>query len=417
MRRSQTRTIRLGRREIRRSRAALGGIGVVAIALAAAVITPLALRTGSTPSSGLRGADIGSMAVPTVAMTSFAGYPGQMAGARRLAVNAIATGDGPAARRRRHGRAPRRLEAGRRRCRTLVTSLSGLPDTTPSRTAALTSVVHGPAGWLAVGMPWPVSLTSGDGVTWRPGGPEHRDDLAGLYLSIAAAGGPHGYVVLGKQRWQRAATGAWPTSGGLRTCRTWTRAHDVNATNGLQPDTRGCRQDRRVRVSRLAQRQASSRVTTNGPDVADHRPALASDAQLNQIAVHGNLVVATGGWDHQHAVTPAFAEFSADGGLHWQMAHLNLPGQDTVITALAATPKGFVATGSYGGPGQHQIAVWTSTTGANWTPVHLRGLTSTPASRTHVITALAASSDATTGIGPVGSAASRQAVIFTLPAG
>ena len=54
--RSQTRTIRLGRREIRRSRAALGGIGVVVIALAAAVITPLALRTGSTSQPGRPGA-------------------------------------------------------------------------------------------------------------------------------------------------------------------------------------------------------------------------------------------------------------------------------------------------------------------------------------------------------------------------
>jgi hypothetical protein len=141
-----------------------------------------------------------------------------------------------------------------------------------------------------------------------------------------------------------------------------------------------------------------------------------ANAQFNQVAVRGNLAVATGGWDGQHAVTPAFAEFSADGGLHWQMAHLNLPGQATVITALTATPKGFVAAGTYGGPGQHQVAVWTSTTGASWTPVHVRGLTDTTASRTHGITALVASKDATTGVGPVAPAASRQAVIFTLPA-
>lgn len=412
MRRSQTRTIRLGRREIRRSRAALGGIGVVVIALAAVVITPLALRTASTSQPGRPGADIGSMAVPTVAMTSFAGYPGQMAGAPKLAVNAIATGDGqrlavggtdghPAVWRQDAGGAW-----------TLVTSLSGLPA--QSGTAALTSVVHGPAGWLAVGMPWPVSLTSGDGVTWRPGGPD-SDDLAGV-LSIAAAGGPHGYVVLGKAL-ATSGHGCVADVWWSPDLRTWTRAHDVNATNGSsQTLAVAAKTDGFVSAGSHNGRPAVW-VTTNGPTWRTIVLPSPANAQLNQIAVHGNLVVATGGWDHQHAVTPAFAEFSADGGLHWQMAHLNLPGQDTVITALTATPKGFVATGSYGGPGQHQIAVWTSTTGANWTPVHLRGLTGTTASRTHVITALAASSDATTGIGPVGSAASRQAVIFTLPAG
>jgi hypothetical protein len=34
--------------------------------------------------------------------------------------------------------------------------------------AALTSVTHGSAGWLAVGVPGPIAFTSADGITWQP---------------------------------------------------------------------------------------------------------------------------------------------------------------------------------------------------------------------------------------------------------
>jgi hypothetical protein len=407
---SQTRTIRIGRTEIRRSRAVLGGIGVVVIALAAAGIIPLALRTGGTSQASGPGASIGRMAVPAVAMTSFAGYPGQMTGAPRLAVNAIATGNGQRLAVGGTDGHPAVWRQDADGAWALVTSLSGLPE--QSRAAALMSVVHGPAGWLAVGVPWPVSLVSADGMHWRAGGPD-SDDFAGV-LSIDATAGPGGYVVLGKAL-ATSGHGCVADVWWSRNLDTWTRAHDVNATNGSsQTLAVAAKTDGFVSAGSHNGKPAIW-VTTNGTSWRTIVLPAPANAQFNQIAVHGNLVVATGGWDGQHAVTPAFAEFSADGGMHWQMAHLNLPGQDTVITALAATPKGFVATGSYGGPGQHQIAVWTSTTGATWTPVHLRGLTGTTTSRTQVITALAADNDATTGIGPV--AASRQAVIFTLPTG
>src|SRR5215467_6422058 len=94
MHRIQTHTIRLGRREIRRSRVALAGVSAAVIILAAAVIASLALRAGSTSQLSRPSAGVGSMALPTLAVTSFAGYPGQMAGAPTLAVNAIASGDG-----------------------------------------------------------------------------------------------------------------------------------------------------------------------------------------------------------------------------------------------------------------------------------------------------------------------------------
>ena len=293
----------------------------------------------------------------------------------------------------------------------LVTSLSGLPA--QSGAAALTSVVHGAAGWLAVGVPWPVSLVSADGMHWRVGGPD-SGDFAGV-LSIGAAAGPQGYVVLGKLR---------VPSGGCvadvwwsRDLVTWTRAHDVNDTSGSSQTLAVAAQANGFVSVGSHNGRPAVWVTTDGKAWRTIVLPSPANAQFNQVAVRGNLVVATGGWDGQRAVTPAFAEFSTDGGLRWQMARLNLPGQDTVMTALAATSTGFVATGSYGAPGQGQVAVWTSTTGASWTPVHLRGLTGTTASGTHGITALGASNDATTGIGPDAVAASRQAVVFTLPTG
>jgi hypothetical protein len=410
MHRIQTHTIRLGGRDFRRSRVALAVAGVAVIVLAA-VITPLALRTGGTPQPSRPSAGTGSMALPTLAMTSFAGYPDQMAGAPRLAVNAIAGGDGQ---RLAVGGTDGHPAVWRQDARggwTLLTSLSALPARPGS--AALMSVVRGPAGWLAVGMPWPISLTSGDGVTWQPGGPD-SDDFAGV-LSIAAAGGPHGYVVLGKAL-AASGRGCVADVWWSRDLRSWTRAHDVNGTNGSsQTLAVAAKTDGFVSAGSHNGRPAVW-VTSNGTAWRTIDLPAPANAQFNQIAVHGNDVVATGGWDTQHAVTPAFAEFSADGGLHWQMSQLALPSKDTVITALTATPSGFVAAGSYGGPGHHQVAVWRSTTGASWTPVHVRGLTDTTASRTGGITALVASKDATTGIGPIAAAASRQAVIFTLPA-
>jgi len=59
---------------------------------------------------------------------------------------------------------------------TLVSSLSvasGYPGL-----SALTSVTHGPAGWLAVGGPGPIVLTSADGRTWQREA-QITSDLAG----------------------------------------------------------------------------------------------------------------------------------------------------------------------------------------------------------------------------------------------
>jgi photosystem II stability/assembly factor-like uncharacterized protein len=61
---------------------------------------------------------------------------------------------------------------------------------------ALTSVTHGPSGWLAVGMPGSVVLTSADGTTWQ----RARGNVPDLTRvpAVTATSGPGGYVIAGK---------------------------------------------------------------------------------------------------------------------------------------------------------------------------------------------------------------------------
>src|SRR6202040_3318535 len=78
---------------------------------------------------------------------------------------------------------------------TLVSSL-GLVAADP-HLRTLTSVTHGPAGWLAVGAPGPVILTSADGTHWAVAAGNITQDLAGV-AAVAAASGPAGYIIVGK---------------------------------------------------------------------------------------------------------------------------------------------------------------------------------------------------------------------------
>jgi len=405
----QTRTIRPGRGKIRRSRAALAGAGVVALALAVAVVTALALRTGSTPHTR-PSASQHAAALPTLAMTSFAGYPGQMAGTPKLAVTAVAAGDGERLAVGSAGGHPAVWRQDASGAWTLLTSLSGLPAR--SRVATLTSVTYGPAGWLAVGVPGPVILWSSEGTAWRPAPGNIAAEL-GKITVVSATGGPRGYVIVGKL----AAPGGGCVEDVLwsRNLTSWTRARDVDAPAGSsQTLAVAALPDGFVSVGSHNGKPA----VWVSPDGITWRTIVLPgprNAELNQIAVSGTQVVATGGSDGQGAGTPAFALSSRDGGTTWRQEVLQLPQPDTVITALAAGRQGFAAAGQYGMAGQQQIVVWELATGRDtWTSADISGVTGRGMGRTHEITALVASKDAVTGIGP---AAGRQVVILTLPAG
>jgi hypothetical protein len=409
----RTHTIRLGGRGIRRSHAALAAAGLAVIA-AAAIIATLALLPGGTPQSSRRSASPETEALPALpalGMTSLAGYPGQVppAGTPRLAVNAIAANDD--GQRLAVGSAdghPAIWSQDARGTWTLVTSLPAR-----SSTATLTSVTYGPAGWLAVGVPGPIALWSANGTTWRSAPGNIAADL-GKVTVVSATAGPRGYVILGKLAvpGHGCVGDVWWSPNMI----SWTRGHDVNnITGSSQTLAVAALPDGFVSVGSHEGKPAVW-VTSNGTTWRTIVMPSPVNAQLNQVAVIGDRVVATGGSDGSGArLTPAFAVSSTDGGAWWRHEVIRLPQPGTVVTALAAGDRGFVAAGQYGTPGLQQVAVWElSASGDAWTLAHVSGITAPGTEMTHEITALTASGDAVTGMGPVAPAANDRAVMFTL---
>ncbi len=386
-----------------------GYLVLAAIVLAVAGITiPLTVLSGSTsrPSSSAKASP------PALAVTSFAGYTGRAALPRapRLEVNAIASAAGqrlavgsadgyPAIWRQQPGGSW-----------TLVTSLADLPARPGP--ATLTTVTHGPAGWLAVGVPGPVVLTSANGTTWRPAAGSIAADL-GKISTVSAAAGPRGYIILGKLAVPGGCAADVWWSPDLTS---WKRAHDVNdATGSSQTLAVAALPDGFVSVGSHEGRPTAW-VTSDGTTWRTILLSGPANAQLNQIAVIGTRVVATGGSDGQGNGSAAFAVSSPDGGATWQQADLVLPAPGTVVTALAADGQGWIAAGQYGTPGRPRVVVWTLAPGMSaWSQTRVSGITGPGAGETPEITALGVTRDAVTGIGPVAPALSRRAAVFTLP--
>jgi hypothetical protein len=350
---------------------------------------------------------------PALAMTSFAGYAGRPAlpGAPKLAVRAIASAGGE---RLAVGSAdgyPAIWRQDPSGSWTLVTSPGDLPA--QSVPVTLTSVTHGPAGWLAVGVPGPVVLASMNGTTWRPAAGSIVADL-GKITAVSAAAGPRGYVILGRLAVKGGACAAdvWWSAD----LTSWKRAHDVNGTDGSsQTLAVAALADGFVSVGSHNGKPAAW-VTSDGTTWRTIFLSGPANAQLNQIAVIGARVVATGGSDGQGDGSAAFAVSSPDGGATWQQADLQLPAPGTVVTALAAGQRGWIAAGQYGPPGRPQVIVWKLASGRNtWAQAQVGGITDRGTGKTPAITALGVSKDAVTGIGPVAPALSRQAAVFTLP--
>ncbi|WP_067455110.1 hypothetical protein [Actinomadura macra] len=221
----------------------------------------------------------------------------------------------------------------------------------------LSEVAYGAQGWLAVGRtsgasPGPLAMTSPDGASWTkapfPAGPApaavtagpvgyvavgtgaawrstdlttwKRSDIDGNPVNVSATAG--GYVAVGGRE---KAPAAWTSPDGLK----WTQA--------------------KLSVSPPAGSPVP--VTGTGPPTA---------GPLAEVAARGNTVIALG----QAGSLPLV---SADGGATWTPRAL---GGATSVTAVAATPKGFVAAGATGG----DAAVWTSPDGTTWRRVPVAGL-------------------------------------------
>ena len=295
---------------------------------------------------------------------------------------------------------------------TLVSSLALAQSPAGASLTALTSVTHGAAGWLAVGAPGPVIWTSANGTTWQTAAGGIAQGLAGVG-AVAAASGPAGYAIVGKLVAPGGACVAdvwWSPN-----LTSWTRAHDAN-------DATGSSQVLAVAASAhgfvsVGSHEGKPAVWTT----ADGRtwetivlpaPDGASAATLEQVAIAGNRVVALGQVTTAAGPVP-FAELSVDGGGHWQQVPFSSPGPDTAFTALTADSAGFTAAGLFGPPGQQNVAVWTSATGASWTPTQASDFTGAGAWQ---ISALAPSGSAVAGIGSIATQQSQQIVTLTLPA-
>ncbi len=306
-------------------------VALAAIALAAAGVT-ISLTVPSGGASRASGAATASPGAPAV--TSFAGYAGRPAlpGAPRLEVNAITSAAGLRLAAGSVGGYPAiwRQQAGG--AWTLVTSPDDLPARTAPATAAtaaapatLTSVIHGPAGWLAVGMPGPVVLTSANGTTWRPAAGNIAAGLGNI-STVSAAAGPRGYVILGRLVVPGGcAADVWWSPNLTK----WTRAHDVNAATGSSQT---------LAVTALAggfvsvgshNGRPAAWITSDGTAWRTIVLPAPANAQLNQIAISGARLVATGGSDGQANDSAAFAVSSADGGASWQQT-------DPAFSQLAA---------------------------------------------------------------------------------
>jgi hypothetical protein len=315
-------------------------------------------RVGARPTTG--------GAPPAFVSAALSGYPGQrgtVSVASMLAAAgttlAVGTADGHPAIWRRGANGNWTLES--------AASLSAVAGS-----AGLTSVTHGPAGWIAVGATsegrstGPVVLASADGVRWQPVTSLAAAAGAGTEFLGAAAGGS-GYVVVGRQMvGSRSFAVLWYSAD----LRSWTADNNDGLDGRLEASTANAiaaTTDGFVAVGSHGAVQ-SMWISSDGrhwrmDSVA--APAGAASATLRSVAASGTRVVAGG-----YAATPAgdipVVVASTDDGGEWRQIVLQAPDGLGVITALTATPDGFTAAGVVGRSGSQQTVTWTSPDGLAW---------------------------------------------------
>jgi hypothetical protein len=278
---------------------------------------------------------------------------------------------------------------------------------------SLASVVHGDAGWLAVGqteprarsLPAGLAMTSTDGKAWHALARGQPLTAAGTSLAQAAAG-PAGYVVVGGAAGTggAAAPAAWYSAG----LSTWARAAVTGAGAGGAPG-------RMLAVTADRSGFAAAGSAGNAPAVWSSRtgsawrltvlprPAGTTSAALTQVTAVGARVVAAGtavraGMGQQGPGPVSFAAVSSDGGRTWREAFLRGPAGPSTVTALTAAGQGLVAAGLSGETGNQAMLIWWSPDGLSWQggepvagPLPGRGV--------QQLTALSAAGGALTGAG------------------
>jgi hypothetical protein len=339
----------------------------------------------------------------------------------------------------------------------------------------LTSVAHGPAGWLAVGGTagaagateaadaagdmvgtsgiggaggiggtngatpgHPVVVGSADGQTWTAADGEAAFAGGGL-TAMQAAAGRSGYVIVGSQQvtgpggrartiaaaWWSAGLTGWHRSASV-TAGTAAGALDGAGGTGSIGGTGGDRQmvavaataDGFVAVGSRGERPAVW-TTPDGRNwqLADlPLPAGAMAAELQHVAAAGRTVVATGVAQTAAGAVP-YAARSADGGRTWSEARLPVPAGTAQVSAVAAAGGDFTVTGTFGATaGDRDVVVWTSRDGLTWKAATPTGPgLATPGIQ--AITGLTVSGRSLTGVGFTATPSGEQPTLWQFPIG
>jgi hypothetical protein len=386
---------------------------------------PASQRPAVATATGKGGTANGSAATDGAV---FPGYPGLRGG---LLVTSIATdgtvqlavgsADGHAALWRRDGSGTW----------TLLRKRPGLPQGT-----ILTSIVHGQAGWLAVGNAsttgepstatvastgqQPVVLTSRDGVTWQS--VVGNAAFAGSGFTVnAVAAASIGYVVGGEQFLHGVPVNAmWFTPDLV----SWTRGGDTIAST-VSSLSSGMSGSKVFAVAATATGFVAvgthngchtAWVTTDGQHWLSYdipKPTGSEDPLLNHVAVAGSTVVASGDLGVHGGRIPLIV-VSTDGGVHWRATAIGnygaFAGPQGTVTALTSDGSGFIAAGLIGPPGGQHAVTWTSPDGVTWSAAM------PTAQGTQQITALASAGSPATSIASVAAQSGTVSVEVTAPA-
>jgi hypothetical protein len=289
---------------------------------------------------------------------------------------------------------------------------------------ALGGVVHGNAGWLAVGgvraaaAPHPIVVTSKNGMTWQAADRERTFETRNAD-TLAAAAGAGGYVIVGRQaNAGHTIAAAWFARG----LTGWRRAGDAVA-GAL--DGAGDRQ--MLAVSSGPAGFVAAGAVGIRPAVWLSRtgqtwsltelplPANAVVAGLQHVAINGPRVVAVGTERTAAGTLAPFFAVSQDDGNTWTEGTLPATDGPATVTAIAAVTGGFTALGRFGtDQGNQDIVVWMSTNGATWS-------TSTPTGRglsgtgVQTITGLTVSGSTLIGVGFSASPVAENPIIWQSP--
>jgi hypothetical protein len=314
---------------------------------------------------------------------------------------------------------------------------AGAPPSWRGQGPGLTGVVHGGAGWLAVGgeggpagavaqvgaagtlesaipqgSQQPVVMTSPDGRTWDPAASAGTLAGPGVTLAGAAAGRP-GYVVAGVRDvhgqpmaalWWSADLTSWVPQGW------WTGSARSGVPSALLAVTAGPGGFAAVGAVGAHPAVWLSRDGQGWLSRSLALPAGARSAVLQRVAIRGSRITALGMQARPAGPVP-FAAVSVNGGRTWRETLLPVRGRPAGVTALVAAGGGFLAASTLGDGGDQDVVVWWSHDGLTWHAVR-------PAARwfrgpgAQQITGLSMSGNMLTGVGYTATGSGQHPVLW-----